>query len=84
MPDKSFEKDVPCAPIYNHQNKSLFIKKRRFKVKTRTLPSIKGKKVILLGLIKVWMNMQLRSYEDITWPLGDTKFFFECRKIFHE
>ena len=22
--------------------------------------------------------------EDITWPRGDTKFLFECRKIFHE
>ena len=22
--------------------------------------------------------------EDITWPRGDTKFFFECWKIFHE
>ena len=21
--------------------------------------------------------------EDITWPLGDTKFLFSCKKIFH-
>ena len=25
-----------------------------------------------------------KDIEDITWPLGDTKFLFECWKIFHE
>ena len=29
-------------------------------------------------------NTQPVDIEDITWPRGDTKFFFECWKIFHE
>ena len=40
--------------------------------------------VIITDVLQVRIILPSECKEGITWPRGDIKFLFECRKIFHE